>query len=120
MKERVLGKDLNVSPIGLGCIEGSLSHLGVDYVDLYYQHRIDPDTEPEEVADATPAQISLAWMLAKKPYIVPIPGSRKTQRIRENFGAADVSLSGEEVRSIDDNLNNMEMSAVFGGSPVKK
>ena len=69
---------------------------------------------------ATPAQISLAWMLGKKPYIVPIPGSRKVERIRENLGAADVSLTTDEVSAIDERLNGMEMSAVFGGSPVRK
>ena len=69
---------------------------------------------------ATPAQISLAWMLCKKPYIVPIPGSRKVERIRENLGAAEIVLTKEEVKQIDDRLAHMEMSAVFGGSPVKK
>jgi len=70
--------------------------------------------------DATPAQISLAWMLCKKPYIVPIPGSRKAERIRENLGAAKIILTADEVRAIDEKLEHMEMSAVFGGSPVKK
>ena len=69
---------------------------------------------------ATPAQISLAWMLCKKPYIVPIPGSRKVERIRENLGAAEIVLTKEEVKQIDDRLAHMEMSAVFGGSPAKK
>ena len=218
-------------------IEGSLKLLGMDYVDLYYQHRIDPQVTPEEVAGimaalikegkihhwgisetneeylrrahavcpvtciqnrysmmarwheslfpvleelnigyvafsplangilsdafakgkqfdksdyrsampqysdeafeqnrelldlirglaaekkATPAQISLAWMLGKKPYIVPIPGSRKAERIKENLGAAEIDLSADEVRSIDEKLDHMEMSTVFGGSPVKK
>lgn len=218
-------------------IDGSLKRLGTDYVDLYYQHRIDPNIEPEEVAEvmarlikegkilhwgisetneeylrrahavcpvtciqnrysmmarwnenlfpvleelhigyvafsplangilsdafakgtkfdetdyrsampqysdeafeknqallalirslaeekqATPAQISLAWMLGKKPYIVPIPGSRKVERIKENFGAAEVVLTSDEVVAIDQKLDSMEMSAVFGGSPVKK
>ena len=59
-------------------------------------------------------------MLCKKPYIVPIPGSRKAERIKENFGAADIVLTAEEVGMIDEKLNNMEMSEVFGGSPVKK
>ena len=68
---------------------------------------------------ATPAQISLAWMLAKKPYIVPIPGSRKLTRLLENAQAADVKLTLEELTDIDDALANMPMSAVFGGSPVK-
>ena len=69
---------------------------------------------------ASPAQISLAWMLCKKPYIVPIPGSRKLSRIKENLGAADVILTADEVAAIDTKLNHMKMSAVFGGSPVKK
>lgn len=65
--------------------------------------------------DATPAQISLAWMLAKRPYIVPIPGSRKESRIRENLGAANIHLTKEEVSRIDSALEHMTMSQVFGG-----
>ena len=65
--------------------------------------------------NATPAQISLAWMLEKRPYIVPIPGSRKENRIRENLGAADIHLTKEEVSRIDDALEHMTMSQVFGG-----
>ena len=69
-----------------------------------------------EQNNATPAQISLAWMLCKKPYIVPIPGTRRLSRLLENAGAADVTLSAEEVSDIDEALNGMEMSEVFGGS----
>lgn len=65
--------------------------------------------------DATPAQISLAWMLAKRPYIVPIPGSRKLSRLQENLGAAEIELTKEEVAQIDDALDHMTMSQVFGG-----
>lgn len=68
--------------------------------------------------NATPAQISLAWMLGKKPYIVPIPGARKAERLKENAGAAEVSLSPAEVEAIDKALDGMEMSQVFGGSDV--
>lgn len=68
--------------------------------------------------NATPAQISLAWMLCKKPYIVPIPGTRKAARLQENAGAADVCLSSAEVQAIDTALGGMEMSQVFGGSRV--
>lgn len=68
---------------------------------------------------ATPAQISLAWMLCKKPYIVPIPGSRKVDRMRENAGAAEVVLSPEEVAAMDKALDTIPMSAVFGGTAVK-
>ena len=68
--------------------------------------------------EATPAQISLAWMLCKKPYIVPIPGSRKAERIQENAGAAEIRLTGEEVVAIDQSLNSMEMSGVYGGAKI--
>lgn len=69
---------------------------------------------------ATPAQVSLAWMICKRPYIVPIPGSRKTERLNENFGASRVALSAKEVADIDAALSAMEMSAVFGGHPSVK
>ena len=69
--------------------------------------------------NATPAQISLAWMLAKKPYIVPIPGSRKESRIRENLGAAEVTLTATEVAQLDEALEHMAMSQVFGGHKVE-
>ena len=219
-------------------VEGSLRRLGVDHIDLYFQHRIDPEVEPEEVAvvmedliregkithwgiseaneeylrranavcpvtavqnrysmmarhyenlfpvleelriglvafspmangfltgrygkgqhfdaatdyraampqftdeaidqnaallkllndmaaekNATPAQISLAWMLCKKPWIVPIPGTRKEERMAENAGAAGVILSADEVNALDQALDCMEMSAVFGGTPAGK
>lgn len=213
-------------------VEGSLKRLGTDYIDLYYQHRIDPDVAPEEVAgvmndlikegkirywgisetneaylrrahavcpvtaiqnrysmmarwhesifpaveelgiayvafspltngfltgqynasthfegnsdfrsnmpqytesgyekgrpllellrrmaeekNATQAQISLAWMLCKKPYIVPIPGTRKERRLKENLGAADIILTKQEIADIDSKLNTMDFQ-VFGG-----
>lgn len=213
-------------------VEGSLKRLGTDYIDLYYQHRIDPEVAPEEVAgvmselikegkirywgisetnedylrrahavcpvtaiqnrysmmarwhesifpaveelgityvafspltngfltgqynaatsfegnsdfrshmpqyteegyekgrpllellhklaeekNATQAQISLAWMLCKKPYIVPIPGTRKEHRLRENLGAADILLTKQEIAEIDSRLDTMDFQ-VFGG-----
>lgn len=208
-------------------IEGSLKRLGTDYVDLYYQHRIDPKVEPEVVADtmgqlikegkirawgiscvtedylrrahavtpvsavqemynlidrkieelfptieelgitmvaytplakgflsgsyverpvfdhpednrggryqfseegfaayqsvlnlirgiaekknATLAQISLAWMMGKKPWIVPIPGTRNVSRMQENLNAADIGLTAAEVQAIDDALNALNL-----------
>jgi aryl-alcohol dehydrogenase-like predicted oxidoreductase len=50
---------------------------------------------------ATPAQIALAWLLAQRPYVVPIPGTTKLHRLEENIGAADIALSGEDLREID-------------------
>ena len=70
--------------------------------------------------NATPAQISLAWMLNKKPWIVPIPGTRKVDRMRENAGAAEIRLRADEIASIDHALDTMPMSAVFGGTPTTK
>lgn len=69
---------------------------------------------------ATPAQISMAWMLCKKPWIVPIPGTRKPERMAENAGAAGIRLTAQEVQALDDALDQMEMSAVFGGTPIAK
>ncbi|WP_433122020.1 aldo/keto reductase [Arthrobacter koreensis] len=52
--------------------------------------------------DATPAQIALAWLLARKPWIVPIPGTRKLERLEENLGATSVVLSAEDIKALDD------------------
>lgn len=73
-----------------------------------------------EEKKATPAQISLAWMMCKKPYIVPIPGSRKIDRIKENAAAAEIVLTKGEISEIDRALETMEMSTVFGGSKIVK
>ena len=76
----------------------------------------------KEMADkknATPAQISLAWMLAKEPWIVPIPGTRKYGRLIENAQAAEVGLSRQEVEDLDRMLDTVPMSGVFGGSKVE-
>jgi aryl-alcohol dehydrogenase-like predicted oxidoreductase len=51
---------------------------------------------------ATPAQIALAWLLAQKPWIVPIPGTRRLERLEENIGAVDVDLSSDDLREIED------------------
>jgi aryl-alcohol dehydrogenase-like predicted oxidoreductase len=50
---------------------------------------------------ATPAQIALAWLLAQKPWIVPIPGTRKLERLDENIGAAAIQLTSDDLREID-------------------
>jgi aryl-alcohol dehydrogenase-like predicted oxidoreductase len=55
-----------------------------------------------EQKKATPAQIALAWLLAKKPWIVPIPGTTKLARLEENLGAAKVELTSDDVRALED------------------
>ncbi|MGP6192178.1 MAG: aldo/keto reductase [Vulcanimicrobiaceae bacterium] len=56
---------------------------------------------------ATPAQIALAWLLAQKPWIVPIPGTTKLQRLEENLGAADVVLTSDDLRDIEDAVSTI-------------
>jgi aryl-alcohol dehydrogenase-like predicted oxidoreductase len=58
---------------------------------------------------ATPAQIALAWLLARKPWIVPIPGTTKLHRLEENLGSASVSLGADELRHIQDVLASLEV-----------
>lgn len=220
--------DLNSKPDSIrGQLEGSLERLGVDYIDLYYQHRVDPEVEPEvvagvmkellaegkikhwglsnapldylrrahavcpvtcienqysmvfrepedeifkvceelgigfvaysplgngflsgkydantvypegdfrnkmgrfspevmqknqvlldllkEIADsknATSAQIVLAWELAQKPWIVPIPGTTKMHRLEENLGGVDIELSPEELKGINAALDALDI-----------
>lgn len=71
--------------------------------------------ETAKKKNATPGQISMAWMLCKKPWIVPIPGTRKIERMKENVGAADIRLSEEEIKVLDTALDEIPMSEVFGG-----
>jgi aryl-alcohol dehydrogenase-like predicted oxidoreductase len=66
----------------------------------------------EAIADrkvATAAQIALAWLLAQKPWIVPIPGTTKLARLKENIGAAGVTLSVDELRQVDAALSRIEI-----------
>lgn len=125
MKYRILGKDLPVSNLGLGCM--GMSHAYGAPSDKQEMARLLAQAVEQNRAllhdsarthNATPAQISLAWMLCKNPRLVPIPGTRKSDRLRENLGAADVALTADEVAAIDRALNGMEMSAVFGGSQI--
>jgi aryl-alcohol dehydrogenase-like predicted oxidoreductase len=54
-----------------------------------------------EKKNATPAQISLSWLLAQKPWIVPIPGTTKVSRLEENLGAVNIKLTTDDLREID-------------------
>jgi aryl-alcohol dehydrogenase-like predicted oxidoreductase len=58
---------------------------------------------------ATPAQIALAWLLAQKPWIAPIPGTRRRERLEENIAAADVELTADDLRGIEDAASKIEV-----------
>ena len=58
---------------------------------------------------ATPAQVALAWLLAQKPWIVPIPGTTKLHRLEENLGAADLQLTADDLRQIDAAASRIEV-----------
>ena len=69
----------------------------------------------EELAkrkETTPARIAIGWLLAQKPWIVPIPGSKRIERIKENIGGADISFTAEELADIRSHLDKIE---ILGG-----
>lgn len=116
------------SPLANGFLSGRYD--GTAQFDKRYDYRSDmPQFRPESIdknhellalldrfsneKNASPAAISLAWLISKG--IIPIPGTRKAERLRENAGAADIELTKEETASIDAALDGMEMSEVFGG-----
>jgi aryl-alcohol dehydrogenase-like predicted oxidoreductase len=79
---------------------------------------------------ATPAQVALAWLLAQRPYIVPIPGTTKLQRLEENIGAVNVQLTADDLGRIDQAASQIEaagdrygpalMATVGREAPVKE
>jgi len=104
------------SPLGKGFLTGKIDeNTSFDSGDFRNSvPRFDADARQanrtfveliERVAErkgATPAQIALAWILAQKPWMVPIPGTTKLHRLDENLGAADVELTAEDLHEIDD------------------
>jgi aryl-alcohol dehydrogenase-like predicted oxidoreductase len=73
------------------------------------QALVDVVTEFAEQRKVTPGQIALAWLLAKKPWIVPIPGTTKLHRLEENIGAVDVKLAEEDLREIETASSAIEL-----------
>jgi aryl-alcohol dehydrogenase-like predicted oxidoreductase len=64
--------------------------------------------------NATPAQIALAWLLAQRPWIVPIPGTRKPARLDENLGAAAIELTPDDLREIETATSEIEVQGARG------
>jgi len=103
------------SPLGKGFLTGKISeNTTFDSSDIRSTiPRFTPEARKANLAlvdllgtiaerkKATPAQIALAWLLAQKPWIVPIPGTRKLSRLEENIGAVAVNLSSDDLREIE-------------------
>jgi aryl-alcohol dehydrogenase-like predicted oxidoreductase len=81
----------------------------------HYQSVLDLIHNIAEKKNATAAQISLAWMINKKPWIVPIPGTRNPSRMQENANASDIILSTSEIQALDEALNAMNLKNTADG-----
>ena len=107
------------SPLGKGFLTGAISETTTFASDDFRNivPRFSPEARKANQAlvdvlgtiatakQATPAQIALAWLLAQKPWIVPIPGTTKLSRLKENIGAASVVLSADDLRDIETALS---------------
>jgi aryl-alcohol dehydrogenase-like predicted oxidoreductase len=105
------------SPLGKGFLTGEIDET-TEFTSGDFRNTIPRFTDPEarkanlafvdlltriaERKDATPAQIALAWLLARKPWIVPIPGTTKLHRLEENIAATDLELMADELREIEE------------------
>jgi aryl-alcohol dehydrogenase-like predicted oxidoreductase len=103
------------SPLGKGFLTGAINEStqfdSTDFRNIVPRFTPEARKANQAVVDllgeiaaekkATPAQIALAWLLAQKPWIVPIPGTTKLHRLAENLGAAEVALNADELRTID-------------------
>jgi aryl-alcohol dehydrogenase-like predicted oxidoreductase len=77
------------------------------------QALLDLISEVAKIKNATPAQIVLAWELAQKPYIIPIPGTTKIHRLEENVGSADITLSEKELNSLNEALSKISVDETY-------
>jgi aryl-alcohol dehydrogenase-like predicted oxidoreductase len=111
------------SPLGKGFLTGAIDET-TNFHETDFRRTVPRYTEEarknnqklvdllKEIAtanDATPAQICLAWLLAQKPWIVPIPGTTKMHRMHENFDAAQLKLSPTEIESISNATSQIEI-----------
>jgi aryl-alcohol dehydrogenase-like predicted oxidoreductase len=109
------------SPLGRGFLTGSIN-AGTEFAPGDFRNaipRYTPEAREQNLSfvellrriaarkNATPAQIALAWLLAQKPWIVPIPGTTKDARLGENLGAADIVLTPDDVREIDEGASKL-------------
>jgi len=109
------------SPLGKGFLTGAITGKtefdSTDFRNIVPRFTPEARTANQALVDAlgkiaasknvTSAQIALAWLLAQKPWIVPIPGTTKLHRLEENIGAADIVLSAEDLRGINDAVSKI-------------
>jgi aryl-alcohol dehydrogenase-like predicted oxidoreductase len=111
------------SPLGAGFLTGKINeNTKFDSTDF---RNVVPRFSPEarkanqglvdllgmvaEKKKATPAQVAIAWLLAQKPWIVPIPGTTKLHRLEENIGAVAVELTSDDIREIDNAASKIKL-----------
>ena len=112
------------SPLGQGFLTGALKanstfNEGFDFRQFFprfspealkaNQRFVEKLQTMAEEKNVTPAQIALAWLLAQKPWIVPIPGTTKLHRLKENVASVDIKLSADDLRIIGDSLAEIEI-----------
>ncbi|MGA2116214.1 MAG: aldo/keto reductase, partial [Bryobacteraceae bacterium] len=111
------------SPLGKGFLTGAISDktefAKTDFRNIVprfsaearkaNQALVDALGQIAEQKSATKAQIALAWLLAQKPWIVPIPGTTKLHRLQENLGGAQVELTSEDLKAIHDAISGIEV-----------
>lgn len=120
------------SPLGMGFLAGA---FGVDarFPSTDYRARcprFEPDALKTNIAlpelvrewarrkETTPSRISLAWLLARKPWIVPIPGTTKLPHLEENIGAVSVTFTADELREFDAALTEIRIVGERGPAPT--
>ncbi len=112
---------VSFSPLGRGFLTGKIDE-NTTFASVDIRSRLPRFTPEARIANrvvidllahigeqkgATPAQIALAWLLAQKPWIVPIPGSRKLERLDENLGALDIDLTSDDLSEIENTLSKI-------------
>jgi aryl-alcohol dehydrogenase-like predicted oxidoreductase len=122
------------SPLGAGFLTGQIDENTVfapgdfrNYVPRFSREARKANMALVEVVkrvaerrDATPAQVALAWLLAQRPWIVPIPGTSKLRRMQENLGAADLALSPEDLAEIEAGTANFTVEGARLPEPSLK
>jgi aryl-alcohol dehydrogenase-like predicted oxidoreductase len=117
------------SPLGMGYLTGSVAaetrFLEGDLRAIFPRFTVEARRANWPVVDllqqvgrpkgATPGQVALAWLLAKKPFIVPIPGTAKVAHLDENLGTLDFSLDAQDLKALEDGFARIKVQGAFTG-----